>query len=98
MCRYCDLENDGEYPDYHEFMVDDDFDFKVPIKFESSVMDISANVEAFFNMFIDINGKGELYPNISTDGNDNIIYEKMIKFNYCPMCGRKLSENDRGDE
>ena len=83
MCEYCrDFQKDGMKEDYDAFdIIEKKITFKTNLK---------GNITAETRYYNYINEKGELVGFIGGDGVELFLGNRKI--NYCPMCGRKLTD------
>ena len=94
-CNFCNFEDNGDYPEDHQTIIDDDFTYRKSFDYRASdkpeyMRFQMAHVKAF-NVSVYVNGyKGALGVMVDDQGEELMCVEKKI--NFCPMCGRKIKE------
>lgn len=104
-CVYCDQEANGDCSDYWEPLIMDDISYgtKVDIRVahilgyaedvfrkEIELPMPSKESDANGKISASVLGGQRLLSVLICDKNGDEIFERNIKVNYCPMCGRKL--------
>lgn len=90
-CVFCGIKEDGDIPDNHEDLIDEDVVIKSEVAFRNEDVEISARKDEHLGIFVGAYGTngGELWAGI-INGENEMVFDKSVPINYCPMCGRKL--------
>ena len=93
-CKYCTFESNGDFPDDHKEIID-----RQPLKIEVSkhikenggLLNVSLVCNPSIYLDVGVDQRSNIYAYAYSD-NMNLDVVLKGKINYCPMCGRKLSD------
>ena len=86
MCKYCAFEENGDLTDDHQDLIDSVFKTVNSEDKECARLEIKSNIELSKKGIILLSGLQ------TDDSGGEYVLSGRIKINYCPMCGRKLTE------
>lgn len=89
-CVYCRQEKNGDFPDNHESLIDYEDDIELVSDNKNLYLKLTKKV--WRCVWIEDYELHESLDFLNDNRSCIAYYHNKIKINYCPMCGRNISE------
>lgn len=90
MCKFCKVDENGDIASKSLVFGEVKHFIKSKLNNESDGVKVNAEIKFPFHYDVMVSGNEGLLSLLLYTWDEKLNFQKDIKINYCPMCGRKL--------